>query len=67
MATVRSLYASAEAAKAAPRLSNDRAAFRNFDLRDGLVTDPDPSRVRIFALLLALAAAGWLAADWFSS
>jgi hypothetical protein len=67
MGTIKSLYESAQAAKAAPKLSNDPAAFRHFDLRRGLVTDPGPSASRIAALvlvvLLVLGLAGWFAAS----
>ena len=64
MGTIRSLYESTEAAKAAPKLSNDPAAFRHFDVRYGLVTDRKPSRLRIWAgavlllLILGFAASG---------
>lgn len=67
MGTVRSLYESADAAKAAPKLSNDPAAFRHFDLRNGLVTEPEPRPLRVLAgvlvLLFVLGVAGWLAAN----
>lgn len=54
MGTIRSLYESAEAAKAAPKLSNDPAAFRHFDVRYGLVADRGPGRLRTWAGVIVL-------------
>lgn len=65
MGTIRSLYDSADAAKAAPKLSNDPAAFRHFDVRYGLVTDPRPGPLRTWASVVLLLLLLGLAASWF--
>jgi hypothetical protein len=63
---IPSLYESPEAARAAPKLSDDgRRAFRRFDLRHGLVTDrgtrPSPILLAVLVALLGLVLAGWFA------
>ena len=64
MGTIRSLYESTEASKAAPKLSNDPAAFRHFDVRYGLVTDPKPGRLRTWAGVVLLLLILGLGASW---
>ena len=62
---IPSLYESPNAARAAPRLSDDgRKAFRRFDLRHGLVEDRGPKASRILMALL-VAILGLVAVGWF--